>query len=124
MRPMDQGFERSLVHRGGGIGQPSDPEGGERAYTDAVLFRSGRRVETEGYCTDVYFDAALEFKRTSHASRRAFFTYVATNAPHSPFHDVPQELYEQYSNTDLAADSFPSGAGLRRGTLAPGGSPD
>lgn len=27
MRPMDQGFEESLVHRGGGIGQPSDPPG-------------------------------------------------------------------------------------------------
>ena len=25
MRPMDQGFEDSLIHRGGGIGQPSDP---------------------------------------------------------------------------------------------------
>ena len=81
MRPMDQGFEVSLVHRGGGIGQPSDPEGGEGAYTDAVLFSNGRRVQTEGYCTDVYFDTALEFMRTSQASGRPFFAYVATNAP-------------------------------------------
>ena len=29
MRPMDQGFQESLVHRGGGIGQPSDPIGAE-----------------------------------------------------------------------------------------------
>ena len=29
MRPMDQGFDRSVVHRGGGIGQPSDPLGAE-----------------------------------------------------------------------------------------------
>jgi len=111
MRPMDQGFERSLVHRGGGIGQSSDPEGGERAYTNPVLFSNGRRVETEGYCTDVYFDAALDFVRASHASGRPFFAYVATNAPHGPFGDVPPELYEQYSNTDLAAERFPSGEG-------------
>jgi len=25
LRPMDQGFQESLIHRGGGIGQPSDP---------------------------------------------------------------------------------------------------
>lgn len=25
LRAMDQGFQDSLVHRGGGIGQPSDP---------------------------------------------------------------------------------------------------
>ncbi len=29
MRPIDQGFEMSLVLRGGGIGQSSDPPGGE-----------------------------------------------------------------------------------------------
>ncbi|MGD8897816.1 MAG: sulfatase-like hydrolase/transferase, partial [Acidobacteriota bacterium] len=49
MRPIDQGFEEALVHRGGGIGQPSDPPGGEGKYTDAVLFHNGRQVPTEGY---------------------------------------------------------------------------
>ena len=28
LRSVDQGFEESVVHRGGGIGQPSDPPGG------------------------------------------------------------------------------------------------
>ena len=42
MRPIDQGFEMSLVHRGGGIGQPSDPPGAEDKYTDPVLFRNGQ----------------------------------------------------------------------------------
>ena len=41
MRAMDQGFDEALVHRGGGIGQPSDPEGGEGKYTDAILERNG-----------------------------------------------------------------------------------
>ena len=30
-----------------------------------------------------------------------FFTYIATNAPHGPFHDVPQELYEEYRDIDF-----------------------
>ena len=43
MRPMDQGFDESLVHLGGGIGQPSDPEGGEGKYTDPILFHNGEQ---------------------------------------------------------------------------------
>ncbi|MEM7305102.1 MAG: arylsulfatase [Planctomycetota bacterium] len=107
MRAIDQGFDHALVHLGGGIGQPSDPEGGEGRYTDAVLFRNGERVETEGYCTDVYFDEALSWIGEQHAEDRPFFAYVATNAPHSPFHDVPEELLEEYRTLDLAPTSFP-----------------
>ncbi len=103
MRAMDQGFEESLVHRGGGIGQPSDPPGGQGKYTDAVLFRNGTREETTGYCTDVYFDAAFEFMRRAASEGRPFFAYVPTNAPHGPFHDVPEDWLAHYTQTDLTA---------------------
>lgn len=103
LRAMDQGFEESLVHRGGGIGQPSDPPGGEGKYTDAVLFRNGTREETTGYCTDVYFDAAFEFMEQAAAEGRPFFAYVPTNAPHGPFHDVPEDWLEHYRQVDLGA---------------------
>ena len=76
MRPQDQGFQEALVHRGGGIGQPSDPLGGERKYTDAVLFQDGRQVQTRGYCTDVYVTAALEFMERAHGRGRPFFCYT------------------------------------------------
>ncbi len=111
MRAMDQGFEESLVHRGGGIGQPADPEGGEGKYTDPVLFHNGERVETEGYCTDVYFDAAMAWMREQHPSGRPFFAYLATNAPHGPFHDVPAELLEKYRGRDLSPAFAPPAAG-------------
>ncbi len=103
MRAMDQGFAESLVHRGGGIGQPSDPPGGEGKYTDAVLFRNGQREETTGYCTDVYFDAAFEFMEKAAGEGRPFFAYVPTNAPHGPFHDVPEDWLEHYRQVDLSA---------------------
>ena len=96
MRPIDQGFQRSLVHRGGGIGQPSDPVGGERKYTDPVLFLNGQRKQTKGYCTDLYFEAATSFINEASASKSPFFAYIPTNAPHGPFHDVPDELYREY----------------------------
>ena len=107
MRPQDQGFQESLVHRGGGIGQPSDPEGGEGKYTDPVLFENGERRELRGYCTDIYFDSAVEFMGRAAEAGRPFFAYIATNAPHGPFHDVPEGLLEEYRNTDLSPAAFP-----------------
>ncbi|MEM9660282.1 MAG: sulfatase-like hydrolase/transferase, partial [Planctomycetota bacterium] len=86
----------------GGIGQPSDPIGAEGKYTDPTLFRNGEQVEMKGYCTDLYFDAAMELIADAAKSNENFFTYIATNAPHGPFHDVPGELYEQYLEVDFS----------------------
>jgi arylsulfatase/arylsulfatase A len=111
MRPQDQGFEEVLVHRGGGIGQPSDPPGGEGKYTDPVLFHNGERVQERGYCTDVYFDRGMEWMERVHAEGRNFFLYLPTNAPHGPFHDVPRDLYEEYRKLDLSGGRFPQDRG-------------
>lgn len=102
MRPMDQGFEESLVHRGGGIGQPSDPPGGEGKYTDPVLQHNGVQMQAKGYCTDVYFETAMRWIEAAHKQGRSFFAYIATNAPHGPFHDVPEQLYQFYKTQDLS----------------------
>jgi arylsulfatase A-like enzyme len=102
LRAMDQGFQDSLVHRGGGIGQPSDPIGAEGKYTDPTLIANGVETPTKGYCTDIYFDAAMKFIDQSVKADKHFFTYIATNAPHGPFHDVPKELYEQYRQVDFS----------------------
>lgn len=102
LRAMDQGFEDSLVHRSGGIGQPSDPIGAEGKYTNPTLFKNGVETPMKGYCTDIYFDAAMDFIGKSAKGGKNFFTYIATNAPHGPFHDVPQELYEEYLKADFS----------------------
>ncbi|MCR9248169.1 MAG: arylsulfatase [bacterium] len=107
MRAMDQGFDSTLVHRGGGLAQPSEPRENSRRYTDAILFRNGEQVRTEGYCTDVYFDAAIEM--LEQAGSQPCFVYLPTNAPHTPLHDVPQRLYDKYRVKDLSA-VLPEGA--------------
>jgi arylsulfatase/arylsulfatase A len=101
LRPMDQGFQDCLVHRGGGIGQPSDPIGAEGKYTDPTLFKNGVETPMKGYCTDIYFESAMKFIASSVAEEKNFFTYIATNAPHGPFHDVPEELYQEYLKVDF-----------------------
>ncbi|TWU65457.1 Arylsulfatase precursor [Crateriforma conspicua] len=102
LRPMDQGFQDCLVHRGGGIGQPSDPIGAEGKYTDPTLVKNGVETPMKGYCTDIYFDAAMSFIESAVAEQNSFFTYIATNAPHGPFHDVPDELYQEYLTADFS----------------------
>ncbi|MEZ6016454.1 MAG: arylsulfatase [Planctomycetota bacterium] len=103
MRPMDQGFDTSLVLRGGGLAQPADPIENGRRYTDPVLIEDGVPVATTGYCTDVYFERAHRFIESSLAAGQPFFAYIATNAPHGPLHDVPADLYAKYSARDLRA---------------------
>src|SRR5262245_50586484 len=107
LRPIDQGFAMSLVHRGGGIGQPSDPPGAEDKYTDPVLFRNGQPVQSTGYCTDVYFREAIAWAGETAADNKPFFLYLPTNCPHGPFGDVPPAEYAYYKQQNLAADRYP-----------------
>ena len=111
MRAMDQGFQRTLVHRGGGIGQPSDPLGAEGKYTDPVLFRNGKAAQFYGYCTDIYFSGALDFIDESVAEGNPFLVYLPMNCPHGPFHDVPKALYQYYRKQDLSNARFASDSG-------------
>lgn len=116
LRPMDQGFDHSLVHRGGGLAQPSEPIENQRRYTDPILLRDGELVETTGYCTDVYFDEALEFIDRCQTTETPFFAYITPNAPHDPFHDVPAELYAKYRDLDFG--SVVRGEGVNLDQLA------
>ncbi|MFT4541228.1 MAG: arylsulfatase A-like enzyme [Planctomycetota bacterium] len=92
MRPMDQGFQESLVHRGGGIGQPAD-EPGYSGYFDPMLWRNGKGQQYEGYCTDVYFDEAMKWIEDKVEAEEPYFCYLATNAPHTPLKEVPLDHY-------------------------------
>ncbi|WP_310821082.1 arylsulfatase [Stratiformator vulcanicus] len=103
LRPMDQGFGESLVHRGGGLAQPGDPIENEGRYTDPVLVNNGVLTPTNGYCTDVYFNSATDFIRKSVEADRPFFTYIATNAPHGPYYDVPKGWLDYYQTVDMTS---------------------
>ena len=96
LRSMDQGFGESLVHRGGGLGQPAGPPGNR--YWDPVLERNGESEKYSGYCTDIFTDALIDF--IAENRDRPFFGYLATNVPHSPF-DVDEEYIEVYREMGL-----------------------
>ncbi len=102
LRPQDQGFEEVLIHRGGGLAQPSEPLENEGRYTDAILFHNGNSYQSKGYCTDVYFDFAFEFMREAKAEKKPFLAFIPPNAPHGPFHDVPEKALAHYKSVDLS----------------------
>ncbi len=111
MRPMDQGFEEVLVHRGGGIGQPSDPPGGEGKYTDPIFMANGKLTPMQGYCTDVYFREGMKWAEKAKQQGRPFFLYLPTNAPHGPYGDVPKDKYDDYKKQTISPERFPKTPG-------------
>ncbi len=95
MRPQDQGFDETLWHKSGGIGQtPDRPE----SYFNPQLWRNGDKIKSSGYCTDVFFDAAIEF--IEQPRDEPFFVYLPTNAPHTPL-EIAEKYAERYRKLGL-----------------------
>jgi len=87
-QPGKRGFDEVFIHGAGGIGQAYDcscADAPGNLYTDPAIRHNGRFVRTEGFCTDVFFTAALGWIKTKAAAKEPFFCYLATNAPHGPF---------------------------------------
>lgn len=80
LRAMDQGFQETLTFTDGMLGAIGDPA--PNTYFDPVLLRNGKPEKTSGYCTQVFFDAAMQFMKENR--ERPFFVYLPTNVPHGP----------------------------------------
>lgn len=109
-RPIDQGFDEALVHRGGGIGQPGDFANyfaKDSSYFNPVLFHNGVAEKSSGYCSDVFTNGAINFinSNISLENGQPFFVYLSFNAPHTPL-QVPEEYLNQYKNIEFDVDSF------------------
>lgn len=80
MRPSDKGFQETLIHKGGGIGQASDPPG--NSYYNPVLEQNNVQKAFQGYCDDIFADATINFMDKNRD--KPFFAFYATNLPHFP----------------------------------------
>jgi len=103
MRPCDQGFDESVTHLSGGMGQPGDFTTWPRrdsSYFDPVLWHNGERESYRGYCSDIFAGEAIRFIEEN--KNRPFFCYLAFNAPHTPL-QVPGNYYKIYRNIDPSA---------------------
>lgn len=91
-QPYNRGFSEVFIHGAGGIGQsypgscadfPPNREPGGR-YFDNVILHNDKIVQTKGFCTDVFFKAALGWMKNQYESNTPFLAFITPNAPHGP----------------------------------------
>ena len=92
-QPHKRGFDEAFIHGAGGIGQAyncscADAPGNK--YFDPVVRHNGSFVKTKGFCTDIFFTAALGWIKEKKQENAPFFAYITTNAPHGPFIAPPK----------------------------------
>ncbi|TWU44277.1 Arylsulfatase [Novipirellula aureliae] len=85
-RPDSRGFGEVYIHGAGGIGQnyAHSADFPNNDYNNPVLYHNGKVIETEGYCTDLFFDQAIRWIGTQAAAKKPFFAYVPLNVAHRP----------------------------------------
>jgi len=103
-RPMDRGFEKCIWHKGWGLMSEIEYDNDyyKTRYLDSIETKY-----SDSYCTDLWFNKAMEWMDQMADKKQPFFTYVALNAPHGPFYS-PKEDYKLYRPqvTDSATASF------------------
>ncbi len=99
-RPNDQGFDESLIHLSGGMGQVGDITTYfkfDKSYFDPILWHNGKTEPYKGYCSDIFTEQAIRFIEKN--QQKPFFCYLAFNAPHTPL-QVPNKYYQMYKHID------------------------
>ena len=103
-QPHQRGFEETFIHGAGGIGQAYDcscADAPGNKYLDPVIRHNGKFVKTTGFCTDVFFHAALGWIEEVKNKEAPFFAYIATNAPHGPF-IAPDKNRQRFENRNFS----------------------
>lgn len=91
-RPVDRGFQRAVWHKGWGFASEIEYDNDYyyTRYLDQDIVRFSDR-----FCTDLWFDAAMEWMGEQADAGKPFFTYLALNTPHSPFNSLAKH-YQAY----------------------------
>ena len=87
-RPMDRGFQKCIWHKGWGLLSEIEYDNDyyETRYLDSLEIKfSGE------YCTNLWFNKAMEWMGEMDNKKQPFFTYLALNTPHGPFYSQAQD---------------------------------
>ncbi|MGI9516492.1 MAG: serine hydrolase, partial [Pirellulaceae bacterium] len=97
-----RGFDTTVIHGGGGVGQQPDYWRNDYyAATEATknhagdptdndhYFHNGSVKEADQFCTDYFFSNAFAFMEDALQEGKPFFCYIPTNAAHGPFNAPP-----------------------------------
>jgi arylsulfatase len=89
--PHQRGFEETVYHLGWGITSMADLW--ENDCFDGRFRHNGVLQQYKGYCTDVWFDLAMDWIKQRRD--KPFFVYLPTNAAHAPCW-VPEKYKKPY----------------------------
>ncbi|MDZ8117009.1 arylsulfatase [Pontiella agarivorans] len=96
-RPQDRGFEEVFSYPGASVWQT--PNHWNNDCFNDVYLHNGEPVQTEGYCTDVWFDKTISFIEDNVKAEKPFFVYLPTSSMHTP-QFVPEKYIEPYKDQD------------------------
>ncbi|HEX4146382.1 MAG TPA: arylsulfatase [Pirellulales bacterium] len=91
--PNQRGFQETVWLTGFGVTSLADSWLDD--CFDGHYRHNGELRQYPGYCTDVWFDLAMDWMRKQHDAHEPFFIYLPTNAPHGP-HWVADKYKEPY----------------------------
>ncbi len=97
-QPGRRGFDEVFIHGAGGIGQTYPGSCGDapgNTYFDPAIRHNGKFEKTKGYCTDVFFQQAINWMDSKRKKKSPFFAYITPNAPHAPL-QCPEEYAKRY----------------------------
>ena len=111
-------FDHAEAVTGGMLPFNSRDTGGARdnAIEIGMMNPSGIRITadgkiekhtSQGWSTDVFYDAAESFLDDTWNREKPFLMYVSTNAPHDPRH-VPQDILDRFKNISVPPNYLPT----------------
>jgi len=89
-RPQDRGFEESIWFPSSHIGSVPDYWGND--YFDDTYIHNGKQEKYEGYCTDIFFNQAMDYIKSAVRVNKPFLVYLPTNTPHWPFFAKEEDI--------------------------------
>jgi arylsulfatase len=104
--PHQRGFQEAVYHLGWGITSMADLW--QNDYFDGRFAHNGTLQQYPGYCTDVFFDLAMNWIKNGRSQAQGedkgqpFFLYLPTNSAHGP-HWVPGKYKTPYVGKGPAA---------------------
>ncbi|MEA4937177.1 MAG: arylsulfatase [Paludibacter sp.] len=102
-RPMDRGFDKSLWIKGWGLLSEMEFD---NDYYKTRYFDSLTVVQSDKYCTDLWFQKSMEWMDEMHSKGENFFTYLPLNAAHAPFYALREDFMSYCKNFDEKTASF------------------
>jgi len=102
-RPMDRGFDKSIWFKGWGLLSETefDNDYYRTRYLDSLNF-----VQSDKYCTDLWFDQAMKWMGEMSSKQKPFFTYISLNVTHGPFHSPKADAEFYQDKVDKSTANF------------------